>query len=317
MTPNAKNMRLGLSFGAEDLHLIQAEETAGRLKINFIKDVSASIPFSIDLLSEDSGAEMVGAELRKTFDEHGISAKELALSLDLNLGVIVKIPYENKLSEKDLTTHLKWELLQYVDEDIDNYTFDSYKLIQSPSMKRPELVMVGTRNRVIEFYRNVCHSADVDLAAVNIDVIAAVNAFEANYKFKPNEKIALVEVGERKLVFTLLEGNFFIGHQYIFLDETVQGNFMSTVPDLIAMNLKTLFTDYELGGGSESFDHVFLYRTNTKFDMTQIVGTISDNDAYSVLNPFEKVKIDPGMSAEIDTEKDNSEYVEAVGLALY
>ena len=157
MGESKNNTRIGLSFGAEEIFLVQIEDAAKQYKITSLADVTSSIPFSLDLLSESSGAEMVGLELRNTLDQHNIATRDLAISLDLNLGVIVKLPYDRKLSDKDLKSHLGWELEQYIDDDIDEYIFDSYKLIQAPSMRQPELVLytvpqlVGHQARPIAF----------------------------------------------------------------------------------------------------------------------------------------------------------------------
>ncbi len=316
MAKISKNIRLGLSFGAEELFLAQTEESANRYKVTALTDITSSVPFSIDLFSEPSGAEMVGEELKKVLAEMNITSGETALSIDLDFGTIVKLPYDKKLSQKDLKTHLKWELQQYIEEDIENYIFDSYKLIQSPSMKQPELVLVGTRTKVVDFFKQVCEVSGLDLAVINLDIIAALNCFEANYKYKPDDKIALVEVGDNKLVFSLLEGNFFIGYHYVFLDEPVQENNIETVHEYISMNLKTLFTDYELGKDKSNFDKIFLYRTNTKISMEKFLGN-SGGDQYTVFNPFEKVRLETNLREQVDISVDNSEYVEALGLTIY
>jgi len=315
MAKDTKKVRLGLSFGAEELFLIQTEEAANRYRVTEAADVTSSIPFSIDLIAESSGAEMIGNELKNLVGEKGIIATELAVSLDLHLGIIIKIPFDRKLSDKELKTHLKWELQQYIDEDVVDYSFDSYKLIQSPSMKQPELILVGARTKVVDFFREVCDTAELDLSLINLDIISAVNSFEANYKFDPSEKIALVEIGEQKLVFTLLEGNFFIGHHTLFLDDIGSDAYNDTVLDVISMNLKTLFSDYELGKSKSNFDHVFLYRSNSKYSVTQLVESSGEN-TYSIFNPFENIRLDDDVRAQIEDSDDHSEFVEAVGLTL-
>jgi len=315
MAKTAKTTRLGLSFGAEELFMAQTEVSARQFTVTSLADLTAKIPFSIDLISEDNGAEMVGSELRNALDSKNITTDELSLSLDLNFGIIIKIPYEKKFSNSELNNHLQWELQQYIDDDIDDYFFDAYKLIQTPSMKHPELVLVGARKKVVNFFNDVCTHAGLSIRLISMDLLAAVNTFEANYTFDPKEKIALVEIGERKLVFTILEGSFFVGHHYILLDDSVKENFNETIVQVLSMNLKTLFTDYELSKDKSNFDHVFIYRSNSTHSITQIIESAGEAN-YSILNPFEKIFIGEELQDQIDTSEENSEFVEAVGLTV-
>lgn len=314
MAKVSKNRKLGLSFGGEDLLLVETEEAAKNYKVTSLLNVSSDIPFSIDMFSQESGAEMVGSELKSVLAENGITTKSLAVSLELGIGSVIKIPYSKKLSDKDLSSHLNWELQQYIDEEVSGFTFDSYKLVKSPSIKNPELLLVGTRNNVISFFQEMSSHAEVDLHMVNVDVLSAVNTFETNYKFHPKEKIALVEIGERKLVFTLLEGNFFIGYHQLFLDDSTRNDFTNSVSELISMNLKTLFDDYELVAENNAFDHVFLYRSNTKYDLTELIS--ASQTELKLFNPFEKIRLDSSIQDSIDFDSDNSEYVEALGLTI-
>lgn len=315
MAKDKKKVRLGLSFGAEDICLVQSEITGKQHLISDAAEISNSVPFSIDLITESGGAEMVGTELNQVLLQREIQATEAAVSLDLQYGNVIKIPYDKKLSDKDLKTHLSWELQQYIDEDIEDYTFDSYKLVQTPSLKKPQLILAGTRTKVVDFFRNVTEAASLELTSVNIDILSAVNAFEANYQFSPEDKIALVEVGEQKLVFTLMEGNNFIGHHIQFLDNSISSSYTESVTEIISMNLKTLFADHDLAKDKSAFDHVYLYRSNSKYSVADIAESAGD-DSYTIFNPFEKLQLSPDVSDIIDNGEDSSGYVEAVGLTL-
>lgn len=314
MAKVSKNRRLGLSFGSEDLLLVETEETAKNYKVTALLNLTSEIPFSIDMFSQESGAEIVGSELRNVLENNTITTKDLAVSLELGVGSVIKIPFSKNLSDKELDAHLQWELQQYIDEDASDYSYDSYKLIKSPSTKNPELLLVGTRRKVLSFFREMSGHAGVDLKLVSVDLLSAVNAFEVNYKFHPKETIALIEIGEQKIVFTLLEGNFFIGYHQLYLDSSVTGDFTNSALELISMNLKTLFDDYELSSDKNAFDHVFLYRTNTKYSAIQLIEN-SDIE-LKLLNPFEKVRLEASLQETIDLGGDNSEYVEALGLTV-
>lgn len=314
MAKISKNRRLGLSFGSEDHYLIETEEAANNYKITSLLDVSSDLPYSTDMIMQESGAETIGTDLKKVLSGNSIRTKKLSISLDLGIGNIVKIPFSKNLSEKELSGHLTWELQQYIDANVEQYAFDSYKLLKSPSVKNPELILVGTRKKVLTFFQNMSRYAEVDLELINVDILSVVNAFEANYKFHPREKIALVEIGERKLVFSILEGNCFIGYHHIYLDDSVHRDYLNSVLELITLNLKTLFSDYDLGTEKNDFDHVYLHRSNEKYDMNQLVE-VADRE-LSIFNPFEKIRVDSNLHDQIDFSADNSQYVEALGLTV-
>ncbi|MCP4723768.1 MAG: hypothetical protein GY863_01965 [bacterium] len=309
------NKVLGISFGAEEVNLIETESSAKEVKITAVKKIDSSLPFSIDLISEDSGAELLGSELKDTLENNDITSKNVSLSLDLSFGSLIKIPYHKKLSENDLNSHLKWELQQYVEDDVDDYIFDSYKLVSAPSMKYPELILAGARTKVVEFFKEMCEHAELELRTITMDLLSAVNTFEKNYQHSTDEKTALVEIGEQKLVFTLLEGNLLIGHHYVFLDASVRSDYLNNVSELISLNLKTLFTDHDLGKDKSSFDQVYLYRANTKYSVNSLIESSTEHELL-LFNPFEKVRLDSDLKDELDFLGDNSEFVEPLGLTL-
>ncbi len=315
MGKNPGNRLLGISFGAEEVNLIETDSSSKEVKVTAVKKIDSSLPFSIDLISEDNGAELLGSELKTALEENEIATKKVSLSLDLSIGSLIQIPYHKKLSEKDLDSHLKWELQQYIEDDVDDYIFDSYKLISAPSMKFPELILVGARTKVVDFFREVCDHAELDLKSITMDMLSAVNTFEKNYQHGTEEKTAIVEIGEQKLVFILLEGNLLIGHHYIFLDASVRSDFINNVSELISLNLRTLFTDHDLGKDKANFDQVYVYRSNTKYSVNSLIESSTEQELL-LFNPFEKVRLDPELSDELDFLDDNSEFVEPLGLTL-
>jgi Tfp pilus assembly PilM family ATPase len=311
MAKAEKNKKLGISFGSEDLFLVEAEEAANNYKVTALLNITGDIPFSTDLLTQESGAEMVGNELKSVLKKNTIAAKHLAISLDLTIGNIIKIPYSKILSDKELTNHLTWEYQQYVDDDVSQFVFDYYKLAKAPSMRYSELLLVGTRKKVLSFFQEMSRHAGVELMRVSLDLISALNAFDINYKFHPKEKIALVEIGLHKIVITVLEGNNLIGYHYTILDEGTQSD---DILSLIKLNLKTLFTDYELGTDKSDFDYVFLYRTSIQLKTLELIKASEQN--WKLFNPFEQIRLDTELQDKIDYTGDNSEFVEALGLAV-
>ena len=311
MAKAEKSRKLGLSFGSEDLLLAETEQAGNNYKVTALLNVTADIPFSVDLVAQESGAEMIGSELKTVLKNNNITSKRLSISLDLTMGNIIKVPYSKILNDSDLACHLMWEYQQYIDEDVEHFIFDYYKLEKSPSMRYSEILVAGTRKKVLSFYQKMSKYAGVELERVNLDLLSAVNSFDANYKFHPKEKIALVEVGLYKVVFALLEGNNFIGYQYVLLDENTQSDSLVSV---IELNLKTLFTDYGLSNEKNDFDYVFLYRSNTQLQTLELIKT--SEKGWKLFNPFEQIRLDTELQDTIDYTGDNSEYVEALGLTV-
>ena len=75
MAKISKNHKLGLSFGSEDPYLIETEEAAKNFKVTELLDVSSDLSFSIDMFTQDSGAEIIGSELKKIISLNDISTK--------------------------------------------------------------------------------------------------------------------------------------------------------------------------------------------------------------------------------------------------
>jgi len=316
MAKAAKTIKkLGLSFGAEDSLLTEIEHTEGRFRISKLVPFNPDLPFDFHTFQDKNASEYIGTELAQLLNENDISTKEIAVSLDLSHLVIIQVPVDANLNDKEIKNQIEWELSQYINSPVDLYDFDHYKISISTKKNTYQLLIVGTRKVIAEFFLEAMQNAGLNLYLLDVDILAALNAFFLNYKTSPKDNIALIEVGNKKIVFTLLKNNRFLGYHIVFLNSSGEKMPTDKLVKKIKSNLRILFADYQLGQENEDFNRKYLYKSSGAVDLGELVKAGKELN-FEIINPFEKIRIISRLQEEIDTFSDNSLLLEPLGLAI-
>jgi len=316
MPKNDKTLKkLGLSFGAEDIVLAEVEHTAGRFRISKVITFELDLPFNLETFESDTAAQQIGNSIAEILTENEIETKDVAISLDLSHLVIIQVPIDADLKNKEINDQITWELSQYINSPVNLYDYDYDKLSISTKKNTVQLLITGTRKKITDFFLDVANHANLHLSLVDVDILASLNAFTLNYKTALKDKIVLIEVGNEKIVFTLIKNNRFLGYHILMLDSSRGGLPVDKIVTKIKSNMRILFSDYQLGEDSETFDRKYLYKSSAAINLNEIADTGKELN-LEIINPFEKIRIAPELHEEIDTFTDNSLLLEPVGLAI-
>ena len=307
--------KLGLSFGAEDIFLTEVEHTNGRFRISKVIPFELNLPFSYDTIKNKAAPKEIGALLSDTIATHNITTKDITVSLDLSHVIIIQIPADADLKEKELKDQVSWEISQYINSPLDFYRYDFHKNSISTKRNIIQLVLVGTRKGIVDFMVKAVDYAGLQLNVVDVDIFAALKTFKINYKTRPKERSVLIEIGQEKIVFTLIKNDRFLGHHTLLLNKSGERLLPEKIIKKIKSNLRILFADYQLGAENEDFDKKYIYRSSTNVHLKDVVNIDSELD-LEIINPFEKIRIAPKLHEELDTMADNSQLMEPIGLAI-
>jgi len=124
-----------------------------------------------------------------------VKVKDVACSISGNSVIIRKIILP-AMSAEELEEQITWEAEQYIPFDINDVNIDFQILsadIADPS--KMNVLLVASKKDIINDYVVVFNEAGLQLSVVDVDSFAVQNTFEINHDIKPEDIIALVNIG--------------------------------------------------------------------------------------------------------------------------
>jgi type IV pilus assembly protein PilM len=214
--------------------------------------------FAYESLGPDSvvdGAIMdgrgVAESIKRTFMLGRFKPKSVATGVSGH-SVIVKRVVVPATTPSEVETSIQLDAEQYIPFDITEVNLD-YQVVgpgitaaEEPGM---EVVLVAAKKDKIQNHTNVISLSGHEPDIVDIDAFALQNVFEANYMSRPEETVALLNIGASLMNISITKG----GMPLFIRDVSVGGN---QYTDILQKELQLNFQeaeDLKLGktGGSE------------------------------------------------------------------
>ncbi len=159
------------------------------------------------------------------------------------------------------------------------------------------------------------------LNVIDLDVFAAIRAIENNYDLRVGELIALIEIDNKGLQFTILKDkNFFLSQEvFVFKSGNDEEN-LAAIDDIeiarvISRELKRIIQDHHLGENIECLNRIFLYGD---FVRDNILENLQNNFNVRIekTNPFRNLFIGPKVSTDERISSHPETFTVCVGSAL-
>lgn len=240
---------VGLDIGSSSIKAVELTKSKKGLQL-------ASL--SYDWLAPDAvvdGAIMdgrgVAESIKRAFLLGKFKPKTVATGVSGH-SVIVKRVVVPAATPSEVETSIQLDAEQYIPFDISEVNLD-YQVVgpgitaaDEPGM---EVVLVAAKKDKIQNHTNVISLAGQNPEVVDIDAFALQNAFEANYTMRPDQTVALLNIGASLMNINITKG----GMPLFIRDVSVGGN---QYTDILQKELQLDFQeaeDLKLGktGGSE------------------------------------------------------------------
>jgi type IV pilus assembly protein PilM len=209
-----------------------------------------------------------------------------------------------------------------------------------------EVVLVAAKKDKIQNHTNVISLAGKDPRVVDIDGFALQNVFEANYEVKPDETVALLNIGASLMNINITSGGMplFIrdvsvgGNQYTdILQKELQLNFqeaedlklgrspnaevemvqplLESVTEMLITEVQKTFDFFRETYPAESISRVLISGGSSQ--LPGLAERIQETFGYrtEVLNPFKSITVSPKLDAA-KVRSLGPTLAVAVGLAL-
>jgi len=158
--------------------------------------------------------------IRGLITKTNIRIKDVALSLSGHSSVIIKRVSIPQMSEDELSESIKFEAEQYIPFDIEDVNLDFQILGLAEKENMMDVIIVAAKKDKINEYVTVAKEAGLSPVIVDVDAFALENMYELNYEVKPDENVALVNIGASMININILKG----GVSVFTRDSAVGGN---------------------------------------------------------------------------------------------
>lgn len=337
---------VGLDIGSSSVKAVELKKKA---------DAYELLNLGMEPLGQDvvvDGAIMdglsVSSAIEKIFTENKIKTKDVSTSVSGH-SVIVKRIAVTAATEDEVANAITYEAQQHIPFDMAEVNLN-YQVL-GPAAGGPggfDVMLVAAKREKILNHTNVLSQAAKSPVVVDIDAFALQNAFEANYDPPPDLMAALLNIGASIMNINIVRGGIPLftrdvsvgGNQYtdtlqkeldLSFDDAEklkQGQEVAniaadaktphirSVSEILLLEIQKTFDFFRQTTTTDSIQHVYVAGGTARIEGLIDLLKEEFNIPVEILNPFQKVSVNPS--------KFDSEYVTqvaprmtlAVGLAL-
>ncbi|NIR50773.1 pilus assembly protein PilM [candidate division KSB1 bacterium] len=307
---------LGISLIYDQLRIVEGEKHSNEFQITQIANGRVRRPFTFEVFSGKNLARRFAEDITRLCETQGFQVKEAAFSLDSRMVLIKKIPVDQYLNESKIEDQIIWEVRQFAISPVNEYIvdFEQLKSSQDGSAVKHMLVVI-VRKRIVEFVKQIFKHTDLQLKVVDVDIFSAQRALQLNYDYNKVGRVGLIEIEEKKVNFSILEGrNYFLSHEVPFPANNTLDNRDDTTTQLISKELRRIILDHQIGRTVEDLSEIYLYGEAVEDGVLEGLQN-TYNVRIDRANPFKKVKLVTKLRDQIN-ETRSERFMISVGAAI-
>lgn len=166
---------IGLDIGSHAIKLVEI----ARRKQEVVLLAAGSVPTPPKALSSTAAEdiEWVAGVVKKLWRDTGAKTKNVTIALPESL-VFTRVIEVPELSQRELTSAIKWEAEQYIPMPLDQVTVDFtiLRTAKETGTNKMEVLLVASPKTLVEKYVTILEYADLIPIAVETEIIAASRA---------------------------------------------------------------------------------------------------------------------------------------------
>jgi len=195
----------GLDIGSSSVKAVQLQRLRNRYRLCALGIAPIDPETIVDGKIMD--ADRVGSVIRQIFEENTIDVKEVAVSVSGHSVIVKKIKVP-QMTKAELRGGIAWEAEQHIPYSIKDVNLDFQILGGTGPGKKEEMdvLLVAVKKDTLNDYLAVISLAGLRAAVVDVDAFALENAFTISQKTKPDEVVALVNIGAAVTTINILLG---------------------------------------------------------------------------------------------------------------
>ncbi|MFQ5823520.1 MAG: type IV pilus biogenesis protein PilM [bacterium] len=307
---------IGISLVGVQLRMVEGRKSLNEFQISQITQGRVRQPFNFEVFSDKNMARRFAEDITRLYETQNLQVKQAAFSLDSRMVLIKKFPVDKDLTGDKLEEQIFWEVRQFAISPIQEYIVDFEHLNSNLDGHLNYMLVVVVRKRIVEFLKEIFRHTNLQLKVVDVDIFSAQRALQINYDYGNKDRIGLIDVEEKKLHFSILEGqNYYLSQDIAFpVNNSPMEMQEDTMTRLISKELRRIILDHQLGKSVEDLDEIFLYGEAVEDNVLEGLQNIHDV-RIDRANPFRKVKLLSQAKEAVDQARTEC-FMISVGAAL-
>lgn len=184
---------VGLDIGSSCLKVVHLERSRSTYRLARLATAPIYPEAIVDGIIMDAAA--VSSAIRRLFDENEIVVREVAIAVSGHSVIIKKIKVP-KMKKADLREGIAWEAERHIPYSIEDVNLD-FQILREGGTEEQEMdvLLVAVKKETINNYLAVISAAGLTAAVIDVDAFAIENAYVISTRIRPDEVVALVNVG--------------------------------------------------------------------------------------------------------------------------
>ena len=289
----------------------------------------------------------VSSAIEKIFNENRIKTKNVATSVSGH-SVIVKRVTVNANTEEELYNAIPYEAQQHIPFDMTDVNLSYQGLGPTANGSGTDVMLVAAKREKILNHTNVLSQAGKIPTVVDYDGFAVYNSFEVNYDIPSDQMGALLNIGASIMNIVIGRG----GNPLFTRDVSVGGNqytdtlqkeldlsfedaerlkqgfevpnitqdqklpHLRSVTEILMLEIQKTFDFFRQTTSTENIQHIYVSGGTAKIDGLVDQLKAEFNIPVEIINPFQRVVIDPKKFDVGYVDEIAPRMSVAVGLAL-
>ena len=333
---------VGLDIGSSSIKAVELSRR-GRSKEFELTHLGVSLlPAEAIVQGAFLNSSAIVEGIREAIEKAKIRTKNVAAAVSGH-SVIVKKVSLPVMTRGELDEQIRWEAEQYIPFDVNEVNLDFQILNSGSGEGQMEVLLVAAKKDLVDDYVQVIREAGLVPAAIDVAAFAVENAFEANYDVRPDEVVALVNIGAQVVNINIISNGApaftrditTAGNQYteeiqkalsISFDEAERiklggrrsENSQEVVPQEVEQAMRTV-TEMVIGEISRSLDFFSATSADSRIERIVLCGggaSVAGLQAAFQQRTGGKVEIMDPLARMLPSSKFEANYLDEISPAL-
>ena len=185
---------IGLDIGSSTVKAVEISMKGRGTDFELTHLGVAKLPHEAVVQGAFLNSSAISDAIREAIENGKIKSKHVASAV-CGHSVIVKKVSLPTMTRDELDEQIRWEAEQYIPFDVNEVNLD-FQILDSEGVEgQMDVLLVAAKKDLIDDYVQVITEAGLIPTTIDVAAFAVENAFEANYDVKPDEAVALVNIG--------------------------------------------------------------------------------------------------------------------------
>lgn len=210
---------IGLDIGSSTIKAVELNRKGKNKEFELTHLGISSLPPEAIVQGAFLNSSAIVDSIREAVEKAKIKTKRVAAAVSGH-SVIVKKVNLPSMSQDELDEQIRWEAEQYIPFDVNEVNLDFQILEDGGNEGQMDVLLVAAKKDLIDDYVQVITEAGLQPVVIDVAAFAVENAYESNYDTRPDQTVALVNIGAQVVNINVMQG----GTPTFTRDITTAGN---------------------------------------------------------------------------------------------